>query len=90
MKNAEMKAAFAGKTLKVKTPNGTTGKITYMKNGTQKWSSKGFKDTGKWHVKNNKWCSKWKVIRKGKTKCFTITKIGKNTWKDNTGNVLKY
>lgn len=87
----QIRAEFAGKTFSFQTKKGLTGKVRYSKGGKSKMSKTNFdikKDSGKWRIKGNKICNTWKIIRKGKEKCFSITKTGSGKFTDSSGTAM--
>lgn len=89
----QIRAEFAGKTFSFKTKKGLTGKVRYSKTGKSKMSKTNFdikKDSGKWRIKGNKICATWKVIRKGKEKCFSISKTGSGKFVDSSGTAITF
>lgn len=88
---AQMKTEIVGKTVFFKTKKGNTGRVRYSKNGKSKLSKTNFdlkKDSGTWRIKGNKFCTTWKVIRKGKERCFSMSKTGAGKYASNDGTVM--
>ncbi len=95
MRDAEIKAAVAGKRIYLQTPLGGEFPLNYRKNGKVDGDGQAFglgkfmapKDSGRWWIEGGRLCQKWTEWYDGKTQCFVLTRTGDTTlyWKRNDG-----
>ncbi len=78
-----LKSFMSGKRVFLKVPLGGELPLTYRPNGTVDGSGEAVglgrfaapKDSGRWWVTGGKVCQKWKEWYKGRTFCFTVSKL---------------
>lgn len=82
----EIRSLITGKTVRLSTPLGISLPLRYGSNGAVAGDISGFsmasmfapKEEGRWWIDKDRLCQKWPSWYKGRTFCFTITKLDAN------------
>lgn len=83
LSGAALKSFVSGKRIYLAVPLGGELPLTYRSNGRVDGTGEAVglgkymtpKDSGRWWVSGNKLCQKWQEWYKGRTFCFTVTKL---------------
>jgi hypothetical protein len=87
LEGAELKSFMSGKRIYIAVPLGGEIPLNYRKSGRVDGTGEAVglgkymspKDSGRWWVSGNKVCQKWQEWYKGRTFCFTVTKLSQNS-----------
>jgi hypothetical protein len=90
---AELRSAFAGKSVAFETPQGIRGTTHYSRAGTMRLSDSTIPgipvDQGTWRTEGNRICHSWQRVRGGAEDCSTITRTGTGTYVNSSGVMLR-
>lgn len=101
----ELKSFISGKRVFLKVPLGGELPLTYRPGGVVDGSGEAVglgrfarpNDSGRWWVSGNQICQKWREWYKGRTFCFTVSKLSNNRiyWRrddgtEGTSRVVRY
>lgn len=105
LKGEALKAFMSGKRVFLKVPLGGELPLTYRPSGVVDGTGEAMglgryanpKDSGRWWVAGNQVCQKWREWYKGRTFCFTVSKLSNSRihWRrddgtEGTSRVVRY
>jgi hypothetical protein len=80
MAQADVEAAFKGKSFAVTAPSGWTGVITFAPDMTLTSAGNDGTDSGTYRFAEGGYCSTWQRFRDGEEACFTAVDLGESRY----------